>query len=154
MKLDKFARKYRQHMESRLSSKGILFEHISDCEKVAELKNSWLASFAVGVKIDDIYIDQFMWHIFGYQRLPCIDGDEATSHFLSQNKSQCYIFFQHHNDAYYLENAATLTQNDLIDGIDFISSDLYVVSKRFNWTYVTTHENDCGPYYYHKKMFS
>jgi len=153
MKLDKFARRYRQDMEARLSNKGILFEHILDWEKVAELKNNWLTSFAAGIKTNDIYIDQFMWHVFGYGRLPCVDGDEATNHFLAQNKSQCYIFFQHHSDAYFLENATTLTQNDFVDGIDFVSSDLYVVSKRFNWTYVVTHECDCGPYYYHKKMF-
>jgi len=154
MKLDKFARKYRKDMESRLASKGILFEYISGSETVAELKSNWLTSFAAGIKTDDIYIDAFMWHIFSFERCPCIDGEEATNSFLSQNKSQCYIFFQHHDYAYYLENAATLTQNDLIDGIDFRSSDLYVVSKRFNWTYVVTHESQCGPYYYHKKLFS
>jgi len=131
-----------------------LFAHISDCEKVVELKNHWLTSFAAGIKTDDISIDQFMWHIFAYKRVACIDGDAASSCFLSQNKSQCYIFFQHHNDAYYLEHAAALTQDDICDGIDFVSSDLYVVSKRFHWTYVLTHESDCGPYYYHKKMFS
>ena len=52
-----------------------------------------------------------------------IDGDEASSRFRSQNKSQCYIFFQHHNDAYYLEHAAALAQDDCMDGIDFASSD-------------------------------
>ena len=148
MKLDKFVRKYRQSMESRLSGKGILFEHISDCEVVIGLKNNWLSNFADGIKTSDIYVDKFMWHIFSYQRLSCIAGDEATTQFLSQKKEQCYILFQHHNDAYYLENAATLTQDDIIDGIDFESSDLYVVSKRFNWTYVVTH-SDCGPYFYH-----
>ena len=154
MKLDKFARQYRQSLESRLSSKGILFEHILDKEKAAELKRNWLTNFATGIKTRDIYIDQFMWHIFSSGRLPCIEREEATAYFLSQNKAQCYILFQHYDDAYYLENGATLIQNDLVDGIDFVSIDLYVVSKRFNWTYVVTHESDCGPYFYHKKMLS
>ena len=152
MKLDKLARKYRQCMESRLSDKGILFEHISDCEQVAGLKNNWLSGFAVGIKTNDIYADQFMWHIFSYQRMSCIEGDEATTRFLSQNKGQCYILFQHHSDAYYLENAAALTQCDIIGGSDFVSSDLYVVSKNFSWTYVVTHESDFGPYFYHKNI--
>jgi len=149
VKLDKFARKYR---ESRLSGKGILFEHISDCARVAELKSNWLAHFALGVKTDDIYMDDFLWNIFSYKRLPCIEGNEATNHFLSQNKAQCYIFFQHYDDAYYLDNAAALAPDDFMDGMDFRGRDLYVVSKRFNWTYVVTHESDLGPYYYHKKM--
>jgi len=154
MKLYKAARKYRKKLESNLSGKGILFEHILDCEQVAELKNNWLAHFAEGIKTSDIYIDEFMWNIFSYKRLSCSAGDEAAAQFLLQAKTQCYILFEHHKDAYYLENAASLTQDDLIDGIDFESKDLYVVSKRFNWTYVLTHESDCGPYYYHKKMFN
>jgi len=152
MKLDKHARKYRKNMELRLFSKGLAFEHISDEEKVAELKSNWLTNFAANIKTDDIYIDQFMWHIFSYERLSCIEGDGATTRFLSRHKAQCYIFFQNYNDAYYLENATALTPNDFADGLDFRSSDLYVVGKRFNWTYVVTHERCCGPYYYDKKM--
>jgi len=151
MILDKFALRYRKKMESRLSNKGILFEYITDYEKVAELKNNWLANFAAGIKMDDIHVDQCMWHVFSYKRLLCVDGNEATSNFHSQNKSQCYVFFQHQRDAYYLENAEALTQRYLIDGIDFVSSDLYVVDKKFDWTYVVTHEGECGPYYCQKK---
>jgi len=153
MKIDEFAKKYRENMEAKLINKGILFEHILDYDKVAELKNKWLTSFADGVKTDDIYINQFMWHIFSYKRVVCVEGDEATENFNSQYKSQCYILFQNHNDAYYLENAFDLIQDDIIGGVDFMSNDLYVVNKRFNWTYVFTHESDCGycgPYYYHK----
>jgi len=154
MKLNKSTRKYRKKLETNLSDKGILLTHISNCEEVTELKNSWLYHFAAGIKTNDIPIDEFLWHIFSYKRLPCIEGDEATAHFLSQNKTQCYILFEHYQDAYYLENAAPLTKDDLIDSIDFPSKDLYVVSKRFNWTYALTHESDLGPYYYHEKIVS
>ena len=150
MKLDKLARKYRKDLEFRLYGKGIVFEHIEDCKKVAVLKKDWLAHFATGINKHDIGANQFMWHVFSYGKIPCLEGNEATTHFHLQNKTKCYILFQHHDDAYYLENATDLTQNDLIDGIDFDSSDLYVVSKKFNWTYVITHESSCGPYYYHK----
>ena len=154
MKVDKFTRKYRERMEQRLSAKGISFAYISDEEQVAELKSRWLSSFAAGIETDNIHIEQFMWHLFAYKRQRCIDGEEATEQFLSQEKSQCYIFYEHYKDAYYLEHATALTRDDFIEGIDFLSSDLYLVSKRFNWTYVTTHESDCGPYYYHKKLFA
>ena len=152
--LHKITRRYRKTLESNLSNKGILFEHISDYEKVADLKNNWLTHFAAGIKTSDIYINDFMWNIFAYKRLSCIEGDDATTHFLSQSKSHCYILFEHHKDAYYLENANDLTKDDLINGMDFPSRDLYVVSKRFNWTYVLTHESDLGPYYHHKKISS
>jgi len=151
-RLEKYARKYRRKLESRLSGKGILFERILDYETVAALKNNWLTNFAAGVNTDDIHIDEFMWHVFSYERLPCMKGDEATARFLAQAKAHCYILFQSHNYAYYLEHAATLAPNDFVNDLDFNSSDLYVVSKSFNWTYVVTHESTVGPYYYNKKM--
>jgi hypothetical protein len=152
LKLDKSTRKYRKKMESKLSRKGILFEHISDYEKVIRLKNSWLDHFAGGIKTGDIYIDEFMWNIFSSKRLPCLEADEATARFVSQNKTGCYILYQFYDDAYYLENAAALIPQDLIEGIDFPGKDLYVVDKEFNWTYIITHESDCGPYFYDKNM--
>jgi len=151
MKLNKSTRKYRKKLEENLSGKDISFAHISDYKKVADLKSNWLSNFASGIKTSDIFIDEFMWNIFSYKKLPCIEGDDATAYFLAQNKTQCYILFEHYKDAYYLESATPLTKEDLIDNIDFPSKDLYIVSKRFNWTYVLTHESDLGPYYYQRK---
>ena len=150
MKIPKHTSEYRQVIESRLLGKGILFEPILDSDQVAELKQRWLANFAIGVNTNDIYIDQFMWHIFSYERQACIEGEEAISAFTIQNKDDCYVLFQHFNDAYVLKNASSLSHDDIIADIDFHSSDIFVVNKSFDWTYVYTHDICCGPYYYHK----
>jgi len=70
-------------------------------------------------------------------------GEEAEKTFNNEHKSACYIFYQHNNDALILEAADALDANDLKD-----ESDVYVVDKEFNWTYVNTHETGwCGPYF-------
>ena len=114
-----------------------------------KLKGDWIINFVpdVVLKTNDIYIDRFLWHVFSYGKRACLSGEKAVTAFLSQNKSQCYIFFQHHDDAYYLENAENLSPADFAGLFD-----VYVTSQRFNWTYVLTHESDLGPYFYHKKM--
>ncbi|WP_372459295.1 DUF4275 family protein [Alkalihalobacillus deserti] len=53
------------------------------------------------------------------------------------------FFYQQSNNAYKLNNA------DKIKAEDFNNeSDVYIVDTNFNWTYVHTHEDDCGPYFY------
>lgn len=47
-----------------------------------------------------------------------------------------------------LEDAAAFDSNDLLE-----ESDVYVVDKEFNWTYVKTHETGwCGPYFSRKGL--
>ena len=49
----------------------------------------------------------------------------------------------------FLENASTLTTDDLVN-----EQDVYVVDKGFNWTYVKTHETGwCGITFAEKECF-
>jgi hypothetical protein len=47
-----------------------------------------------------------------------------------------------------LENARSLKAEDIIKDIDDYLEDVYVVDTDFTWTYVFTHEEYCGPYFY------
>ena len=57
-----------------------------------------------------------------------------------------YIFYQHSDYALIVKKANLFTADDLID-----ETDIYIVDKEFNWTYVKTHETGwCGPYFSRK----
>ncbi|WP_430234929.1 DUF4275 family protein [Priestia endophytica] len=63
-----------------------------------------------------------------------------------ERKDICYIFYQHSDHALIVKAASRITADDLID-----ETDIYVVNKDFNWTYVKTYETEwCGPYFSRK----
>jgi dihydroorotase len=145
--VNKWERQRREALERKFSNKSIIFEYIADKAAVDALKDKWTLNFAAGIKTNDVYIDQFLWHIFSYDRKPHFEREAADKAFIERPEAERYIFFQHSDDAYYLENAEALAPEDLAETFD-----VYVVNKRFNWTYIVTHESDLGAYYYHKKM--
>ena len=76
----------------------------------------------------------------------CLQGEQADIAFNRESKKFCYVFYQHFDDAFILENASSLNANDFLN-----EEDVYVVDKEFNWTYVKTHETGwCGPYFSQK----
>lgn len=88
----------------------------------------------------------YLWHVFSYERRKCLKEEQADITFNKQSKQSCYVFYQHTDDAFILENASPLTAEDFIN-----EEDVYVVDKEFNWTYVKTHETGwCGPYFSQK----
>ena len=97
-------------------------------------------------KRDHIYLDEFLWHVFSYDKRNCLQEEQADIAFNRESKKSCYVFYQHSDDAFILENATALTADDLIS-----EEDIYVVDKEFSWTYVRTHETGlCGPYFCRK----
>ncbi|MFJ7976644.1 DUF4275 family protein [Peribacillus sp. NPDC096379] len=88
----------------------------------------------------------FLWHVFSYEKKKCLKEEQVDIAFNKGQKQSCYVFYQHSDDAYILENASSLTANDFVNEYD-----VYVVDKGFNWTYVRTHETGwCGPYFSRK----
>jgi hypothetical protein len=47
-----------------------------------------------------------------------------------------------------LKNTKRLTAEDIINKIEGYIDDVYVVDIDFTWTYIHTHEEFCGPYFY------
>lgn len=110
------------------------------------LRKRWLESFAKDVDTTDIFIDNFLWHLFSYERVKAVEGDEAKDKLKAIPKKSLYIFLNDRNIAYRLENAEKFSVEDIR-----FYQDVYVVDEDFTWTYVSTHENGlCGPYFYMK----
>lgn len=86
----------------------------------------------------------YLWHVFSYEKRDCLAGEEAAAAFANLDKAHCFVFFQHSDDALFLEGPADLGPGDLP------ADDVYVADKDFTWTYVRTHESMCGPYFCRK----
>lgn len=85
----------------------------------------------------------YLWHVFSYERRKYLKEKQADIAFKEQSKQSCYVFYQHTDDAFILENASLLTAEEFVN-----EEDVYVVDKEYNWTYVKTHETGwCGPYF-------
>ncbi|MFI3231552.1 MAG: DUF4275 family protein [bacterium] len=59
---------------------------------------------------------------------------------MNSSKSDVYIFFQHSDECYKIENSHLL---------EF--SDFYIFDMAEKWLYICTLEENCGPYFYQVK---
>lgn len=135
-----------------LSREGIKWEamHLSNPQAAEELRKKWKAAFLKGVDTAGIFIDDFLWHVFSYERLPAAVGAKACERVDRACDQTLYIFF---NDCssdgtdvcYRLDDASAFTHK-MIQCYE----DIYVVNRDFTWTYVLTHEPICGPYFHDK----
>lgn len=127
-----------------LVKNGIVFTTHQD--KGEELRHRWEQEFTTGINRSvkkSIHLNAFLWHVFSFEKLPCLTNDEAVNAFENQKKHTCYVFYQNRDVAYQLENAEKLSAEDFIK-----EHDVYIVDTGFKWTYIQTHESDCGPYFY------
>jgi ribosomal protein S17E len=119
--------------------------------KGKELRKRWGEAFANDISKNQkrqIFYRNFLWHIFSYEVLSCKEGHKASVAFNLNMKDECYIFYHKYKNALLLENAGNLTSEDINNEIGGYIHDAYVVDKDFSWTYIRTHEDDCGPYFY------
>lgn len=92
--------------------------------------------------IGDHYFSGYLWHLFSYKMIPHLSQIKAEEAFNSLKKTECYIFYEHFPEVFYVEDANSLKAEDLLE-----EEDIYIVDKNFTWTYVVTHEESCGPYF-------
>lgn len=90
-----------------------------------------------------IYLDQYLWHIFSYQKVECLERDEAMEAFNNIKKNECFAFYQHDDILLKLNNLKNIKAEDFSS-----EGDIYIVDKSMSWTYAHTHEEHCGPYFY------
>lgn len=116
------------------------------------LREKWRESFANHLSFEEqkmIGMDHFLWHLCSYEKVKCLRKEEAITAFLNQSKSKFTIFYQFINEAYLFENANAITIKDLpYHQIHMYYGDIYVMDWECNWTFMMTHETDCGPYFY------
>ncbi|MBO0587768.1 DUF4275 family protein [Sporosarcina sp. E16_8] len=118
------------------------------------LRGKWIEKFAGHLTKEEqieIYLDSFLWHLCSYEKVECLEKEEAIKAFERQKKNQCTIFYQFTNEAFLVQNAKSLKVNDFPwDRLDLDSSDMYVMDWENNWTFIKTHETGLGPYFIRK----
>lgn len=132
-----------------LEKRGIRFTSAND----RTTKTKWTKLFAASVpkeKRKEVHFEQFRWHLFSFPILDALEDDDARAAFDAEPKDSVYLFWQHKDKAYLVENAHLFKAEDFDH--DFIPfSDFYLFSPEGKWTYIHTHECMCGPYFYKLK---
>jgi hypothetical protein len=119
----------------------------------AYLRGKWRESFANRISKDElkaIDFDSFLWHLCSWEKVECLEKEEAIEAFQRQIKKKCTIFYQFTDEAFLVENARSLTLKDLpYQERHLYYSDLYVLDWENQWTFMITHESDfgIGPYF-------
>lgn len=115
------------------------------------LRGRWRDCFAKHLSIEEqneIWMDDFLWHLCSWNKVICLEKEEAISAFLNQTKHKCTIFYQFMDEAYLVENADSLLINELpYREHNMYYNDLYVMDWNYRWTFIMTHEPECGPYF-------
>lgn len=97
------------------------------------------------------YSNQFRWHLFSFELLPVKKESSAQIAFDSQEKDTLYWFFEYAKEAYLIKNAHLLKASDfdiLSEYSTLNNADMYVYDPSGKWTYIKTHEELCGPYFF------
>ena len=115
----------------------------------------WLDVFAAGVSEKDLgehvlAEGNYLWHLFSWELVPHLSGDEARNALEARKDEQWYLFYNEYppegvnrtRPVTPEEVAALPTDRGAIPG-----SDWYIADRNFTWTYVQPHEEDCGPYF-------
>lgn len=111
------------------------------------LKLGWDMAFAAAVEpavLEEIFFEQFRWHLFSYEKLAAKVGDDADKALAEKSVRSVFVFWQHNDDAYELTEAWDLSADDVAQ----LGSDVYIFDPDGCWTYVKTHESSCGPYFF------
>ena len=136
---------YAHHCKS-IEARGLIFKPIS--KRTATRK--WDAFFASNLSPDEkrkIYYSSFKWHMFSYEKIVALKGDDARCAFDRCEKEAAYLFIQCTDEAWRIENAQLFTSADLDVDFSFERADVYIFDVKGKWAYVRTHESDCGPYF-------
>ena len=136
---------YAQHCKA-VEARGLIFKPISK----RTVTRKWDAFFASKISPEEkrkIYYSSFKWHMFSYEKIEALKGDDAKRAFDRCEKESAYLFIQCTDEAWRIENAQLLTSADLGVDCSFERADVYIFDVKGKWAYARTHESDCGPYF-------
>ena len=116
---------------------------------IKDLRERWLDTFAADVSEENLgkYVlagGSYLWNIFSEKLVPCLEGDAARKALEELSDETCYRFYKEYppQDQPRIKAIPMSEVSSLSDDLDW-----YLVDKDFTWTYVHTHEKDCGPYF-------
>ncbi len=125
-----------------IEKRGVTFVPLT---KGSAVKARWSRIFAKAVDAQTkqrIRYDTFKWHIYSFDAAPALRCDEARRAFDARAKTAVFAFYQQSDGAFLIEHAELLRSEDFD-----LDHDIYIFDARGAWTYVFTHESDCGPYF-------
>ena len=117
--------------------------------KNRELIAKWLDVFAkdVDTKLIKARVTarcNYLWHIFTWGKVPCLEGDEARKAFNDLQYTDAILFYDGYSNRI---SGVCDVEKITAQSVDEDSGrDVYLVAKDFSWTYVRTHEHGLGPY--------
>lgn len=119
-----------------------------------EFIKKWISTFGKNVdkKLIEEHVTSYgnhLWHLFSWRYVPCLKGDEARKAFDDLQYTEAVRFYDGY--ANHIENVSAIEKISAKKVDKDKNSDVYIVAKDFSWTYVRTHESDCGPYLCVKK---
>lgn len=135
--------------KQEIADRGVVFIPSSN---PSTIKSNWSKLFAASVSIEDknkIKYDRYKWHIFSFEKINALSQSKARQAFNRCKKDKVYVFYQYKKEAFYIENPQLLKSTDF-DSDD----DIYIFDTVNKWTYVHTHEIQCGPYFYRVNKYS
>ncbi|MBQ2876861.1 MAG: DUF4275 family protein [Clostridia bacterium] len=113
--------------------------------------NKWLSVFAKDVdkrliKKHVTSEGNFLWHIFTYGNVPCLEGDEARKAFDALDYTEAIKFTDGYSNR--IKNKGIIGRLSAEEVDNAPEGDVYIVARDMSWTYVRTHEEGlCGPYF-------
>ncbi|MBT2762179.1 DUF4275 family protein [Paenibacillus sp. ISL-20] len=133
--------------KEKLIEKGVIISDIFD--GATEIINRWDKIFTLNISDDikeSIYYNQYRWHIFSYEVQDCLKAHEARNAFNTENKDELYVMYQNSPSVLLYSKAKAIVAEDFDS-----QQDIYIFDRNFTWTYINTHEDMCGPYFYKVK---
>jgi hypothetical protein len=88
----------------------------------------------------------YLWHAFSYEVVPFEKAGIASELYDTQNRRKCVLLLNFEKIGFVLENTAAFTSEVLSQYNDIIITDF-----NYAWSYVHTHEECCGPYYWKRE---
>lgn len=150
-------KKYREEtkraVEAILDQQGIAYKALTKNE-TEEHKKIWVNAFSPAgsdrSQIRKLCLKNrgagvFLWHMFSFEILDAEEGPAANVLFDEAKKGGCILIENTCDAAYAVKDASKLTSAILQQ-----LTDVTVTSRDFLWTYSKTHEEMCGPYYWHR----
>lgn len=128
-------------------NKGMEWRQIYNID---EIREKWDHAFTKDISLeqkDEIYYNQFKWHVFCTDVLSAYENNEADSIFLEIEKGEAYLFTQLTEECFVIHDIGKINKEDLLI-IHELISDFYLFDIAGKWTYIRTHEPDIGPYFY------
>ena len=120
-----------------------------------EFYAKWMENFAGDVSKEDIekYVvstGNYIWHIFSWELL------EKNQYLIGNKAKKAYNKIDK-TGAIYMDWFNDEPPKDLIPDLNTAKAlddytEVYVVGKNFEWTYIKTHEGMCGPYFMKRKL--